>query len=427
MSAVWVSPGTVSGTVLAPASKSYTHRAVVAAALTGNEYRISNPLVAEDTLATARAVASLGFTIRRRERVWTVRPAEVARPQRKVAYIDCRRSGTTLRLMTALAATRSTPVRFGGDAELVRRPMAPLIAALRKGGVRVEGSTAASGLPFEIQGPLRPIDTSLRVDASSQFVSALLFVLPILPRRSRLRFRGEPVSYDYIQATAQVLRAHRIRCSLSRRRASVPGDQRYRGRSFHVPGDASSSAYLWAAAAVSSGQVRVRGIEPSWAQADLAILPILEKMGARVRRHADGATVEGNGLSPVDIDLTDSPDLYPLVAVLAAVAPGTSHLRGARHVVFKESDRRASAIRLVRALGGRSSARVGDLRIEGTARPRSFRWTTSTDHRVVMAAAVGALVPPHRSQVGRPEAVHKSYPEYWTTLRRIGARTEPVR
>jgi 3-phosphoshikimate 1-carboxyvinyltransferase len=305
--------------------------------------------------------------------------------------------------------------------------MGPLIAALRAGGVTIRASSALSGLPFEIEGPLGPLDVALRADVSSQFVSALLLVLPTIPGTSRIRFLGTAVSFDYVRATVDILRAHGIKLTLTRAGTRVSGAQEYHGSYFEVPGDASSAAYLWAAAAATDGSVRVRGIDRTWRQADLAILPILRRMGARVELHSDGATVSGESLRGLDVDLTNSPDLYPLVAVLAAIARGRSRLLGASHVVFKESDRRAASAALVRSFGSRTAVSRGRLVIEHGDRLRPLRAGNFSDHRMVMAAAVGALAVAGRSRIGRAEEVRKSFPGFWKTLKLLGARMEANR
>ena len=201
----------------------------------------------------------------------------------------------------------------------------------------------------------------------------------------------------------------------------IHGPQSYRDRAFRVPGDASSAAYLWAAAAVSGGSVTVRGLPDQWPQADLAVLPLLRRFGARVASGLRGTRVQAGRRRAFSFDLTDSPDLYPLAGVLAACVPGTSRVIGAAQVAAKESDRRAETIALARAMGARVEPRPNELRITGRACPSGFSIRTATDHRVVMSAAVGALACDRRSTIGRQEAVAKSFPDFWTVLARIGA------
>ncbi len=412
-------PGSVSGTVAPPPSKSYTHRALIAGHFAGRAYRVERPLVAADTLATARGLLPIGSTVEIDEGRWTIRPGAPPTPSSR-RTIDCGESGTTLRLLAATAAATPGSFRFLGRGRLPERPMGPLLRALRTLGTSVvEEANGRRTLPFVLQGPLHGGSVALDASESSQFTSALLLTLPTVHPSSSIRVRGNEVSRPYVDATVAVLRHHKVRVGLHPRRYTVPGGQTYRGSSFRVPGDASSAAYLWASAAVAGGPVTVRNLPSTWPQADLAILDLLEQFGAEVRRTRDGATVRTAERRPFDADLTATPDLYPLAGVLAATAPGRTWLRGAPQVVGKESDRRASTVRLVRALGGRARATRQGLRIEGTSRPRGFVIRGIHDHRVAMSAAVGALAADGPSSVADARSVGKSYPGFWETLMEI--------
>lgn len=423
-----IAPGAVRGTVRAPPSKSYTHRALVLGWLSGRRFEIRRPLESEDTLATLHGLESFGARVSQRPRAWTVGPAPRVPRGNERPRVRCGRSGTTLRLLAAVAALERWPVRFEVDRQLARRPIEPLLAALRSLGADVRTSErGASGFPLTIRGPVHGGRVSVTVSESSQFASALLFVLPVLRSRSVLRLRGPIVSKPYLDATVALLRRHGARFSIRGRVVRIPGGQRYAPGAFSVPGDASSAAYLWAAAALTGGKVTVRGIETQWPQADLAILPILRRMGAAVTRSTTGTTVSGRLLRPVQATLTATPDLLPLVGVLAAATPGTSRLLGAAHARHKESDRRQETARLARALGATVRLSPRRLEIEGSSSPRDLHMTGAQDHRLVMSAAVAALAAHRTSVVGEADAVRKSFPEFWTILRALGAgvRLEP--
>ncbi len=421
MTAVVVRPGTATGRLSAPASKSYTHRALVAGHLAHRSYRIRGPLDADDTRATARALATLGTTVRRTRDAWTLTPRASSRGS-ALPPIDCGESGTTLRFVSALASLQDRPVRLIGHGRLGDRPMAELRLALEHLGAQCRSTRRGHGLPLEVEGPVHGGRVRLRASESSQFASALLFILPTLDEDSRLTLVGPVVSRPYLDATLAVLRHHRVTVRSSDREFTIPGRQRYRGAVFDVPGDASSAAYLWAAAAVSGGIVRVEGIPASWPQADLAVLDLLERAGARVRRLGSGAEVRGETPRPFTVDLTDSPDLFPLAGVLAATTPGRSELRGAEQVAGKESDRRAETVRLARAFGASARPSLHRVVIEGARRPKAISVRGLRDHRLVMSAAVGALAAHGRSTIGESEAVRKSFPGFWEALEGLSDR-----
>lgn len=409
------------GRVRAPPSKSYTHRALVTTFLSGGG-EVAYPLDSDDTRATARGLGVLGAQVRYGRRSWTLTQQE-----RKVSgplHIDCGESGTTLRLLTAVAALGTRPVRFSGRRRLPYRPMEGLLAPLRALGAQVRGSRQGRALPFTIRGPIRSGEVTVSARESSQFVSALLLACSNLEGTSKVRLAGTIVSEPYIAATIAWLRDQGRRLGGSRRQIIVHGGIFGPARRTRVPGDASSAAYLWAAAATSGGRVRVDGIDPKWPQADLRVLEVLRSMGVSVVRRGSTVAVYGRPTRPTRIDLTSSPDLYPLAGVLAALVPhGTSHLRGAPHIIHKESDRRQGTLRLVHALGGHAQLERGGLSVRGTDHPQGFHLTDLTDHRLVMSGAVGALAGDRPSRLGDALAVRKSYPGFWDALDSL-TRTE---
>lgn len=414
MSVVRIRPGPVSGTVLAPPSKSYTHRALVVGHLARRPFRIQRPLDSDDTRATASAVVRLGSSVSRDLDVWRVNRSS-DRPRGHSVRIHCHESGTTLRFVSALAALTDRPVLIAGAAPLSGRPIDDLLAALKALGARCR-HVHGRGLPIEVCGPMRGGRVTLDSSKSSQFASALLLALPTLDDDSSLEITGKVVSQPYLDATLAVLDHHGIRAERRGRRFHIPGRQRFRGTGFTVPGDASSAAYLWAAAAVSGGTVRVEGIRRTWPQADLAILDLLRIAGATVSMQPDGATVSGGVRKPFRVDLTDAPDLYPLVGVLAATTPGVSEIMGAEHVVLKESDRKVATAHLARRLGAKVEVTSGGLAIHGALRPKALDLPHLSDHRVVMSAAVGALAADRGSTVGEKWAVRKSFPGFWSAF-----------
>jgi 3-phosphoshikimate 1-carboxyvinyltransferase len=265
----------------------------------------------------------------------------------------------------------------------------------------------------------------VRLDASqsSQFASALLLTLPTVSGDSVIELVGPIVSEPYIEATLAVLRHHRIHVVRQGRRFSIGGGQRYRGSGLCVPGDASSAAYFWTAAAITGGKVEVTGLSSDWPQADLAILDLLRTAGASVRRSRDGATVEGGDLHRFSVDLTAAPDLYPLVGVLAASISGRSQLRGAAQVIHKESDRREGTSVLARAMGAKVQSNSTGLTIEGSSQVRRFRLRGLRDHRLVMSAAIGALSADGPSSISDAAAVAKSFPGFWDVLSSLDPRS----
>jgi 3-phosphoshikimate 1-carboxyvinyltransferase len=416
-----IHPATVRGRLRAPPSKSYTHRALVAAFLAGRSCKVVGPLDSDDTRATRDGLRALGAGIRRPREGWTIyRLRQTTRPARR--KVRCGESGTTLRFLSAVAALGGDPVSFEGAPQLSVRPMGELYGALRQLGAAVRSPVDGRSLPCTIQGPIDAGDVTIRGDVSSQFTSALLMVLPTVEGRSTVRIEGPSVSQPYIEATCAVLRERRLRLKHTRAGFEIPGGQRYLEGPIHVPGDASSAAYLWAAGAVTGGLVEVTGVPADLPQADMAILSILSRMGAHVSRASDAVRVSGPLSRPVTVDLTNSPDLFPLVAILAALIPeGRSRLLGAPHLEFKESNRRIESVRLAQAVGADVGEATTGIDIVGTPAPRPLELFSLLDHRLVMSAAVAALAGSSPSRIGEAEAVSKSFPGFWEAL---GALTQ---
>ena len=414
MTALVLRPGPISGSIRAPPSKSYTHRALVVGHLAHRPFRVRQPLDSDDTRATAVALGRLGTPVVRTEKMWEVRPGSLASSPRAVR-IQCRESGTTLRLACALSALTERTVLITSADRLSERPIDELLRALMKLGGEAR-HVRGLRTPIAIRGPIRGGHVSLDVSRSSQFASALLLTLPTLDDDSVLELTGTIVSRPYIDATLAILRHHGIHLERKGRRFYIPGRQRPQGSGFTVPGDASSAAYLWVAAALSGGQVSVTGLPQKWPQADFAVLELLRLAGATVVRRTDGATVSPGRPRPFRVDLTDAPDLYPLAGVIAATIPAASYIFGAGHAVHKESDRKTATGRLARCLGAKVKVSSVGLRILGTSRPKAINLPALTDHRLVMSAAAGALAAGERSRVGEREAVRKSFPEFWSAL-----------
>jgi 3-phosphoshikimate 1-carboxyvinyltransferase len=420
-----ISPARAHGRIRAPPSKSYTHRALVAAFLARRPSVVVDPLDSEDTRATRDGLISLGARVTGTQTEWSVDAGRVHLVRPRV--VRCGESGTTLRFLTAVASLGPESVRFEGSTRLAVRPMRELHEALHELGASVRRESKGHALPCTVQGPIHAGRVAVGGSVSSQFTSAMLMVLPTLPESSVLSVRGRAVSRPYVDATCAVLASRGIRVRRIRGGFRIPGGQKYRPGRIRVPGDASSAAYLWAAGAVTGGSVEVEGIPADLPQADLAILSILASMGARVDRRARWIRVTGPITTPVTVDLTDSPDLFPLVSVLAATVAGArSRLHGAPHLEFKESDRKAQSTALARAFGAKVSIRSSAVEIVGARSLCPLNLRSLDDHRLVMSAAVGALATGGASRVGRAEAVSKSFPGFWEALKTLTTGGDPV-
>ena len=410
----------VSGEVSVPPSKSYTHRAITISAL-GPGGSVKRPLLSADTRATIRAAEAFGAEIAIEGE--TLALAGVGgEPKTPENVIDVDNSGTTLRIMAAVAALTDGAV-LTGDASIRRRPNGPLLRSLADLGAEAFSIRKNDCAPLVVQGRIRGGRTVLDGSVSSQFLSALLISCPLAEEDSEIEIKGELKSRPYAEITLEMLEDAGAKIETDFQRFSLRGGQSYDLGGYTVPGDFSSASYLLAAAAVTGSRLTVRGLRPS-KQGDSAIVAILQEMGAKISwdRSEGVLEIEGRDLSGVEVDASLTPDLVPTIAVLGAVAEGRTVVRNAEHVRHKETDRlRAMATELSK-MGAKIAEKPDGLVIEGGGL-RGARVSGHHDHRIVMALTVAGLVAGD-TMVETAEAVSVSYPGFFEEMARIGATVE---
>ncbi len=410
----------VSGEMAAPPSKSYTHRAITISAL-GPGGSVKRPLLSADTRATIRAAEAFGAEIAIEGETLAVAGVGGG-PKTPENVIDVENSGTTLRIMAAVAALTDGAV-LTGDASIRRRPNGPLLKSLCDLGGEAFSIKKDDCAPLVVRGRIRGGRTVLDGSVSSQFLSALLISCPLAEGGSEIEIKGELKSRPYAEITLEMLRAAGAKIETDFERFAVQGGQSYDLGGYTVPGDFSSASYLLAAAAVTGSSLSVRGLRPS-KQGDSAIVSILQEMGAKISwdRSEGVLEIEGRELSGVEVDASLTPDLVPTIAVLRSVAEGQTVVKNAEHVRHKETDRlRAMATELSR-MGAKIAERPDGLVIEG-GRLRGARVSGHHDHRIVMALTVAGLVAGDTT-VDTAEAVSVSYPGFFEEMARIGASVQ---
>jgi len=345
---VTVERSEIQGRVTAPASKSMTHRAVICSALAQDRSRVEQPLSADDTEATLRVVQALGVGVEKLKGAWIIEGGELYPPTED---LDCGESGTTLRLMTAVCALVEGASVLKGGLSLSGRPVEPLLDALRQLGV-VCGSRGGNP-PVRVHGAggFEGGEASIRGDISSQFVSALLLIAPFAREQLRVRVTTRLESAPYVGMTLDAMRAFGVHAEASDGYRDITVErQAYSPTTFAVEGDWSSGAHMIAVGALT-GKVSVENLRQESRQADAEITEILGEMGAELKFHGQGVSVESTELKGIDWDLTDSPDLVPVVAALCSAAKGESSLRGIKRLRLKESDRIASMVEGLSRMG----------------------------------------------------------------------------
>jgi len=413
--------GPIEAEVAIPTSKSLTNRALIAAAAAGGG-RILRPLDCEDTRLLAGALETAGWPVRWEGDI-TVGPRRAV----ERAAVDLGNSGTGARLVLGLLACVSGRFRVDGTRRLRERPMAPLIEALASLGSEIR--SRGGFLPVDLTGkPLPGGSVQIRPGVSSQFVSALLLAAPLMRDGLDLEVVGSLPSRPYLDLTLDVLEAYgaTVRGDTGDHWRVMPGG--LRTIDYRVEGDWSAVAFAAAAVAVAGGTVTVGPLSATSSQGDRAVCAILERAGAEIGYSGEQVRISGRAVRPVEADLTNTPDLFPALAVVAAACPPGSVLCGLDHLKHKESDRLTVMIENLGRLGavfesGPSSVTV----VKGVDRGRRTveEVTAAGDHRIAMAMAVAALVV-GELELDDASCVGKSFPDFWRMWDRlVGSGSDP--
>jgi len=405
--------GRLEGEFRAPPSKSYTHRAIILASTADGESTIERPLVSFDTMSTMDAMRSMGATVGQICGALRIKGVKLHPPAKP---IDVGNSGTTLRLLSGLVSSFDSPVTLTGDDSIKKRPMGPLLDALASMGVKCISNDGKP--PVTIKGPNLGGDVSVRGDMSSQFISSLIMSAPFLKNDSHISVKGDLVSKPYINITLKIMRDFGIEVCEDNG-YHVKGMQRYKARDYIVPADMSSAAFPIVGGALS-GHVTMKGFDAEDPQGDKKIIDIVKTAGADVKIDGNDVTVSISKLSGCDVDMSEIPDLFPIVAVLLSTADGRSELYGAPHLRHKESDRIDSVTRMLKTLGADIEPTEGGCIINGVKKLKGGTIDHMGDHRIMMSAAIASLVSNSPVFMKDAECCSVSYPDFIDTMQRMG-------
>ncbi len=410
-----VYPHTLTGNVEAIASKSQAHRLIIAAALSDKDTTVNINSLSEDIQATLNVLDALGATAQQVDDTkLIISPLTKAKAN---ARLNCGESGSTLRFMLPVAAALGArDAVFTGEGKLPKRPMEPLLTALAQKGVVIKGTE----LPLRIKGQLEAGTFSLPGNISSQFISGLLFALPLLPEDSSIEITSPRESQGYIDMTIAALKIFGIQIQETDKGYYIKGGQKYISPgAVKVEGDWSNAAFWFTAGALGK-TITVTGLDESSYQGDKAILPILEKMGAKVIRKDNAVTVSPSPLQGIQIDAGEIPDLVPILSVAAAGAQGKTVIKNAQRLRLKESDRLLAMNQCLSLLGGDIKETEDGLIINGGQKLDGTKVPSFQDHRIVMSMAIASVIAKSPIIIQGAESVKKSYPHFFRDFQRLG-------
>ncbi|MEM0089932.1 MAG: 3-phosphoshikimate 1-carboxyvinyltransferase [Nitrososphaerota archaeon] len=425
---VLIRPSVISGRVRAPPSKSYSHRAIIAASMTDGECVVKNVSKSNDVIATINACKKFGASIIEEGDGLII--SGFSTPKVPDDVVNVQNSGTTLRIMTGVSClVKDGYVVLTGDESIRRRPMQPLLDALNMLGGECWSTRLNGCAPIIVKGSgLKGGNAWMTGSISSQFVSSILFSSPKALNDTTLIIQGDLVSRPYVDSTINVLEQFGIRIKREGYKVfHIPSQQNFKPARFTVPGDFGLASFMMVAALMTDGSVIVEGLSQDLPQADAAIVDILIKMGANVKLdYGSGRVmVSGSGkLRGGSFNLSDSPDLLPVLAVLATKCEGTLEITGVEHARVKESDRVSALAHTLSKIGMNVRESTDGLSITQGKLVKHAVLDPRGDHRLFMAYCLLGLILEEGCTVIGAESASVSYPNFLEDLASLGAKFE---
>ncbi len=410
------------GNVQAVQSKSDAHRALICAALCNGQTKIEVSALNDDIIATADALNALGARVIRTENGYTVTGRAVGG-----GVVQCKESGSTARFLLPVCGALGKVTTLSGCGKLPMRPMLPLTEEMRKKGCCV----SADNLPITVSGKLLGGRYVISGDVSSQFISGLMMALPLTDTKCEILLSSPLQSELYADMTAKTLRAFGV-CWEKIPQSSAEGhfggyeliaadgrcDTYTSCGKYTVEGDWSGAAFFAVAGAIS-GELTLSGLDTNSLQPDKAIIDIIRLAGAMVEENDGQIKIKKSRINPIKVDVSQYPDIFPILAVLACAAEGESLLYNAGRLRIKESDRIESTAKMIQALGGKVEAGKDFLKIFGTGGLDGGIADGAGDHRIVMSAATASLICKGEVDILGEEAVNKSFPDFFERFYKV--------
>lgn len=414
---VKITPSKLNGRISAPSSKSFSHRIIIAASLADGISTITNVTSSVDIEATVTAMSHLGAKIIIDGSTYIVKG--IGNKACQNAVIDCYESGSTLRFVIPVAAALGCNTEFDGHGKLPTRPITPYIREMTNKGIEFNYN---NNMPFTITGKLIGGEYTLEGNISSQFITGLLFALPLCEENSIIKLSSPLESKPYVDITVSVLESFGIKITESVNNDLtayvINGKQNYISSDQTVEGDYSQAAFFFVANALGS-EINIQNLNTETTQGDKKILDILHEIGYN--------DMTKPFMKPFTVDASNIPDLVPILAVLGCFTSGTCRIVNAKRLKIKESDRLTAVANALSNIGGKVKAFDDSLEIEPIQQFTGGTVDSCNDHRIVMAAAIASTKSSGNVIIKGAEAVSKSYPAFFEDFNRIGGRIEFIK
>lgn len=427
MKDVVIYPGALKGSVKIPPSKSLAHRAVICAGLAEGESIIDNIIFSDDITATTKAMEALGVEVKKEEGRGNKERVKLSVKGNKDLSIisnivDCIESGSTLRFLVPVALLAKGEVTFNGKGKLVSRPLDVYYEIFEKQNIQYE--TNNGELPLKIEGELKPGEFTVKGDISSQFITGLMFTLPLLDGDSKIIITTELESKGYVDLTIDTLTKFGVKIeNRDYKEFYIRGNQKYNSRDYRVEGDFSQVAF-WLVAGTLGENIKCEDMNSDSLQGDKVIVDILKKMGASISVNEDYIEAQTSKTKGIVIDASECPDLVPVLTVMAALSEGTTEIINAKRLRIKESDRLKAIASELNKIGGEVEELEDGLIIKGKESLKGGKVDSWNDHRIAMAMAVASIKCEEPLIITNSNAVKKSYPDFWRDFKELGGKID---
>ena len=405
---VSISPKILNGKVSAPPSKSVAHRLLICASLAKGKSEISGLTYSKDITATINALKAMGAKITVQNDIATV--LGISKIQ-NTAEIDCNESGSTLRFLIPLASALGINTTFFGSGKLPERPIIPYLSQLSKNGIAFNYNNT---MPFSISGKLKAGKYEMAGDVSSQFITGLLFALPLLDGNSEIILTSKLESKPYVDITIDCLSQFGIIVVENENGYYIKGNQIYKPKNVVVEGDYSQAAFYYVANAIGCN-IEINNLNTNSFQGDKKIIEIIHNIGYNNKR-----------LKPFEVDASDIPDIVPILAVFASFCDGESRITNVARLRIKESDRLEAISTCINRIGGNVLATSNSLIIKGVQNFTGGEVDSFNDHRIAMSMAISAIKCKKELKILNASCVEKSYPNFFEEYKKLGGEINVI-
>ena len=419
MNIVYITPTKLNGTITAPPSKSFSHRAIICGALSKGKCNISSVIFSEDILATIKGMKEIGADINTYKNSLIINGLKINQAD---VVVDCYDSGSTLRFLTPIVAALGIGTIFKRSPSLAQRPMIQYLKILENAGIKYE---ICKNLSLKISGRLRSGKFLVPGNISSQFISGLLMALPLVDGDSEIEITSKLESSKYVDITIDVMKKFGIHIDKTFNGFLIRGVQKYKSTQYTIEGDWSQAAFFMAAGALG-GNIIIKNLNKHSSQGDKQMFELLSRFGADIFWNNDKLEIRASELKGINIDAFDFPDIVPILSVVAANSKGVTNITNCERLKFKECDRLEAIYRQLTILGVDIKKLDSGLIIKGKGEWNGGTVWSHNDHRMVMALSIMAINLPGNLKITNAESVKKSYPHFFDDYNLIGGKANII-